>query len=200
MNFLAHLYLSGGVSDVMLGNFIADYVKGKRYENYRPMVQQGILLHRKIDAFTDSHDIVKQSAQKFKPAYGRYASVVIDVIYDHYLAKLWNDYSELPLKNFVNDAHAYLLRHYFSLPAGVKGFLPFLIKSRRLEKYQYFDDLEQSLRIMSNHSSLPAKSLEAIEILEQNYKDIQMEFQCFFDDIRQMVKVELGSEVFKERL
>lgn len=196
MNFLAHLYLSGEISELMLGNFIGDYVKGNKYENYTPKVQQGILLHRKIDAFTDTHDIVKLSAQRFKPAYGRYASVVIDVVYDHYLASLWNNYSAKPLKIFVNDAHYFLIRNYFSLPARVKGFLPFLIKSRRLENYKNLTDLERSLSIMSNHSSLPAKSAEAIHILEHHYADIQKEFQMFFDDIRKMVRIELNKDNF----
>jgi acyl carrier protein phosphodiesterase len=191
MNFLAHLYLSKTFSPLMIGNFIGDYVKGKKYERYLPDVQKGILLHRKIDAFTDTHYLVKQSALRFKPCYQRYASVVTDVVYDHYLATLWNNYSEQSLSEFVDQVHSYLLKNYFSLPAHVKGFLPFLIKSRRLENYQYLWGIEKSLTIMANYSSLPDKSKCALKILEKEYDDLKMEFIDFFYELQQMVNAEM---------
>lgn len=191
MNFLAHLYLSHGINEVMIGNFIGDYVKGKKYESYSPEIQKGIILHRKIDAYTDTHIIVKKSTNRFKPCYDRYASVVIDVIYDHYLAKNWNNYSNENLNEYVNKIHSYLLRHYFSLPARVKGFLPFLIKSRRLENYQFLWGIEKSLSIMANHSSLPEKSACAIKVMTEQYEEIQYEFENYFEQLQNMVKEEL---------
>ena len=191
MNFLAHLFLSGEINHLMIGNFIGDYVKGRQLERYIPEIQQGIKLHRKIDAFTDSHKIVKESTARFKPCYQRYASVVIDVIYDHYLATLWQDYSDVSLTKYVDEVHSYLLRHYFSLPNRVKGFLPFLIKSRRLENYQHLSGIEKSLAIMSNYTSLPAKSECAIKVLEQDYDELKEEFTLFFKDVQDMVQTEL---------
>lgn len=193
MNFLAHLYLSGNNQELMLGNFIGDYVKGKQYEKYPPTVQKGILLHRKIDGFADSHPIVKTSANRFKESYGRYSSVVIDVVYDHYLAQLWNNYSDIPLHQFVSNTHQYFIKNYFKLPNRVKGFLPFLIKTRRLENYKNLEDIEQSLAIMARNTSLPDKSKEAIEVMELHYAALQTEFITFFDEIRTMVNQELVS-------
>ena len=183
MNFLAHLYLSGEPGPLMIGNFIADHVKGKQMERYAPEIQEGIRLHRKIDAFADSHPIVKQSTARFKPCYQRYASVVIDVVYDHFLAKNWNRYSPIPLNTFVSNVHAYLFKRYFTLPNSVKGFLPFLIKSRRLENYQHIWGIERSLSIMSNHSSLPAQSECGIKIMTEQYEEINNEFIAFFEDM-----------------
>ncbi len=177
----------------MIGNFIGDFVKGKKYESYLPEIQKGILLHRKIDAYTDSHPIVKKSSAKFKPCYNRYASVVIDVIYDHYLAKQWTNYSNDTLSDYVDKVHAYLLRNYFSLPTRVKGFLPFLIKSRRLENYQHLWGIEKSLNIMANYSSLPNKSHCAIKVMMEQYDELQDEFETYFDDLRLMVKHELSN-------
>lgn len=192
MNFLAHLFLSGEIRPLMIGNFIADYVKGNQLAKYAPEIQQGIRLHRKIDSFTDSHKIVKVSTIRFKPCYQRYASVVIDVIYDHYLAAQWNQYSSIPLDKFVDDVHSYLLRHYFTLPNRVKGFLPFLIKSRRLENYQHLWGIEKSLAIMSNYSTLPPKSECAIKVLESEYEELKEEFTMFFKDLQTMVQSELA--------
>jgi len=192
MNFLAHIYLSGNNQQIMLGNFIADYVKGNQYEKYAPEVQKGILLHRKIDGFTDKHPIVKQSAQRFKESYGRYSSVVIDVVYDHYLANAWQNYSSVPLGEFVSKTHHYLMKNYFMLPARVKGFLPFLIKSRRLENYKNLQDIERSLAIMAKNTSLPDKSEEAIEVMSNYYPLFEDEFALFFNEIRQMVHAELN--------
>ncbi|WP_282036126.1 ACP phosphodiesterase [Saccharicrinis aurantiacus] len=192
MNFLAHIYLSGNNQQIMLGNFIADYVKGNQYEKYAPEVQKGILLHRKIDGFTDKHPIVKQSAQRFKESYGRYSSVVIDVVYDHYLANAWPNYSSVPLGEFVSKTHQYLMKNYFMLPARVKGFLPFLIKSRRLENYKNLQDIERSLAIMAKNTSLPDKSEEAIEVMSNHYPLFEDEFALFFSEMRQMVHAELN--------
>ncbi|MGQ1787955.1 MULTISPECIES: acyl carrier protein phosphodiesterase [unclassified Saccharicrinis] len=191
MNFLAHIYLSGEPGPLMIGNFIGDYVKGNQLERFSPEIQKGIRLHRTIDAFTDSHEIVKQSTARFKPCYQRYASVVIDVIYDHYLAHNWEKYSSVPLHQYVNQVHAYFFRHYFSLPNRVKGFLPFLIKSRRLENYKYIWGIETSLAIMANYSSLPAKSECAVKVMTEQYDALLDEFTHFFDDVQKMVKVEL---------
>jgi len=101
MNYLAHAYLSGGSDEVLIGNFIGDSVKGKQYLNYRAQVQEGILIHRQIDFFTDNHALVKQCAGHFRQAYGRYSGIVTDVIFDHFLAKYWETWSVIPFPEFV---------------------------------------------------------------------------------------------------
>jgi len=92
MNYLAHLYLSGPSEEIKVGNFIGDYVKGNNYNRYSQKIQKGILMHRQIDSFMDNHPITRQSASIFKTRYKRYSSVVIDIIYDHFLATSWNNY------------------------------------------------------------------------------------------------------------
>lgn len=190
MNFLAHLYLSGNKPLVQVGNFIGDHVKGRDYLKYLPDIQKGILLHRKIDHFTDRHPVVKQSSKRLSVKYGRYAGVIIDVFYDHYLAKNWNEHSNIPLKQFVTDVHKVLLKNYFKLPANVKYFLPFMIKSRRLETYATLEGIERSLNIMSNYSSLPNHTEWAIEQLEEKNDLFNQEFSIFFAEIKVMVENE----------
>ncbi len=198
MNFLAHLYLSGSSADVRMGNFIGDFVKGAQYGRYKPEVQRGILLHREIDSFTDTHPLVKESVLLLKPVYGRYATVAIDLFFDHFLAKDWTQYSTQPLNEYVDEVHKQLLYRYFQLPTAVKQFLPFIIKSRRLEKYKEFDSLERSLEIMSNNSSLPACQVAAIQNLKDNYSVYNELFANFFKDVRK--HVEDSNLRFEERV
>jgi acyl carrier protein phosphodiesterase len=188
MNFLAHLYLSGNHPGVQIGNFIGDFVKGRQHDRFPMPVQSGILLHRQIDHFTDTHPIPRLSANKLRPHYGRYAGVVTDLFYDHYLARNWTRYSEQSLHSFVSQIHKLLIRHYFSLPREVKQFLPFLIKSRRLENYQYAEGIERALTIMANHSSLPSKTKEAMMILRHHDAELEQEFTLFFEELQQMAK------------
>src|SRR5436190_842749 len=87
MNFLAHLYLSGDDADVMTGNFIGDFVRGRNLaEQFGEKIARGIELHRAIDAFTDHHSVVKQSKTRLRPKYGHYSGVIVDIFYDHFLA------------------------------------------------------------------------------------------------------------------
>lgn len=191
MNFLAHLYLSGNNPQVQIGNFIGDHVKGRDYQKYLPDIQKGILLHRKIDHFTDTHPLVKESAKRLKERYGRYAGIVIDVFYDYYLANNWSRYNTVSLSEFVDDAHHVLLRNYFKLPSKVKRFLPFMLKSRRLETYATKEGIDRSLRIMSNYSSLPNHVSWAMQQMDKYNQDFNAEFLAFFDEVKVMVEKEL---------
>ena len=101
MNFLAHAYLSGNNDGILLGNFVADSIKGKQYLDYPSDVGKGILLHRKIDYYTDSHKVFRDSKKRLSAKYGIFSGIIIDIFYDHFLARNWDDYSEVKLKSFV---------------------------------------------------------------------------------------------------
>jgi len=100
MNFLAHLYLSGDNDELKIGNFVADGIHGKPYE-FPPVVQKGIILHRAIDSYTDVHPIFRQGTRRLHPAYHHYAGVIMDIFYDHFLAKNWKNYSDVPLNEYA---------------------------------------------------------------------------------------------------
>jgi len=183
MNFLAHLYLSGEEEKIRLGNFIGDYIKGKKYLGYHPEIQKGILLHRSIDHFTDHHPIVLQSSNRLKKGYKRYSGIVVDMIYDHFLAKNWNEYHIQSIHKFVNQSHEILVKNYLILPQKVKFFLPFLIQSKRLESYARIKGLKSALEIMSRHTSLPNQSDYAINTLLDQYVNFEYEFELFMADL-----------------
>ncbi len=195
MNFLAHLYLSGESEKIMLGNFMADYVKGRKHENYKSEIQKGILLHRSIDFYTDTHPIVSQSGKYFREVYRKYAGVITDLIYDHFLAKNWDMYHEQALPKFVSHCHEVLVKNYLVLPKRVKMFLPFLIQSRRLETYAEIEGLRTALNIMVRHTSLPDKTDSAIDILLENYEALETEFHTFMKDIIAYIEKEKEIEL-----
>ncbi|HCE59101.1 MAG TPA: DUF479 domain-containing protein [Prolixibacteraceae bacterium] len=183
MNYLAHLYLSGNDEKIMVGNFIGDFVKGKMWEKYPARVGQGILLHRRIDSFTDSHPKFIDARMRFKPAFGLYSGIIIDFLYDHYLAKNWNSYSEYNLHQFTKQAHTVLLKNFLRLPAQVQQFLPFLIKNKRLESYATIDGLIEAVGIMSKYSSLPNKPEQLKEIWLKDYQHLEENFTVFMPDL-----------------
>lgn len=194
MNYLAHILLSGDNPDVKIGNFIGDYVKGNQYLKYSEDIQRGILLHRQIDKFTDTHPLVKDSMLIFRPKYRKYAGVIVDVVYDHFLTHNWSKYSDVTLNQFVNETHKLIMRRYFSLPNKIKQFLPYLIRSRRLEAYAEIEGLRKTFHIMSGHTSLPDFSNWAVEQVEENYDLIESQFLPFFDEIREMAANFLNKE------
>lgn len=189
MNYLAHLYLSGPSDGVRLGNFIGDYVKGNRFSLYPPEIRKGILLHRQIDSFMDEHPLSHASAELFRARYTRFSRVIIDVVYDHYLAKNWDKYSDQSLHDFVNEVHKLFITNYFILPPQVRQFLPFLIRSRRMENYQHLSGIEKTLKIMANHTVLPDLSAWAVEQIVKNDRQLQEQFTGFFEDIREMCRL-----------
>jgi len=200
MNYLAHIYLSGDSDEIILGNFIADYVKGNKYLNYPEQVAYGIRLHRSIDLFTDQHDFVKESINILKPGYGRYAGIVTDVFFDHFLAANWNKYSEHTLRQFAKHAHAVFLSNFLLLPFRVKQFLPFLIQHKRLESYAHRESMFQVLEIMSRRTSLPANSEWAMQILNQEYDQFEALFQSFFAEMIEYVETDFGVKISRPQI
>ena len=101
MNFLAHIYLSGSNDNIAIGNFISDSIRGNKYKTFPKEIQKGILLHREIDTFTDAHPIFRQSTKRLHKNYSHYSGVIVDIFYDHYLAKNWSKYSDIPLEEYT---------------------------------------------------------------------------------------------------
>jgi len=195
MNYLAHIYLSGDSDEIILGNFIADFVKGNKYLNYPEQVAFGIRLHRSIDLFTDQHPDVRKCIDLVRPGYGRYAGIVIDVFFDHFLAANWNKYSDYTLRQFSKHAHAVFLSNFMLLPMRVKQFLPFLIQNKRLESYAHRENMVQVLEIMSRRTSLPANSEWAMQILNQEYDQFEALFRSFFAELIEYVETDFDVKI-----
>ena len=188
MNYLAHLFLSGDDEQTMVGNFIGDYVKGRDWSKLPDKIGKGISMHREIDVFTDKHPKFREAKTLFRSEFGLYSGIVIDFLYDHYLAKNWNVYSDLTLRTFAKRSHAVLLKNFRYLPVRVQGFLTFIIQNRRMESYSSITGIVQALKIMSNYTTLPAKSDFVMRTMQVNYDFFDDNFKAFMIDIIQFLK------------
>ena len=183
MNFLAHIYLSGDSDEILVGNFIGDYVKGKEYLQYPLNIRKGIMLHRSIDAFTDRHPITRASKSFVMDKYGKYSGIVVDIFYDHFLANHWSSFSDQPLNRFIHRKYSILNSNFSVFPDGVKLFFPYFVRSNWLEAYATMDGLESVLRRMAYRTSLPEFSDYAIIQLKNNYQSLSNGFVVFFREI-----------------
>ncbi len=195
MNYLAHLYLSGESEKLLVGNFIGDYVKGRKYLQYPDEISRGILLHRHIDSFTDQHELHKAAKMPFKEDFGHYAGIIVDFVYDHFLAKNWYRYSNISLSWFAKWSHSVLLANFKHLPVRVQGFLPFLIQNRRLESYASVEGITQAVKIMGKYSSLPSKSDKMQQALLENRHELEINFEAFMAELINYVRSEFDIEL-----
>lgn len=192
MNFLAHLYLSGNHEEIMVGNFIGDYVKGKEYLYYPEKIRKGIILHRYIDSYTDSHPVTKLSRSHVSEKYGKYSGIIIDIFYDYFLSSEWEKYSPVELGGFVDYSFLTLKKHYYDYPQGIKNWFPNFIRNNWLMKYTTIEGIEEVLHRMSSRTSLPEYTDFAINSLRENEKEMRNEFLEFFVAIRNFVETEHG--------
>jgi len=183
VNYLAHIYLSFDDPQLSLGNFIADRVRGRDYLNYPKRVQQGILLHRAIDAFTDSHTIPRASSKRLHSRYHHYSRVIVDIYYDHFLARLWDNYSGIPLEDYTQDFYALLQDNLNWLPKSIEHMSSYMIRDNWLLNYREFKGLEQVFQGMNRRTSMKSGMDTAVEELELYYSDFEAEFKPFFEDL-----------------
>jgi acyl carrier protein phosphodiesterase len=188
MNFLAHLYLSGSSEKVMVGNFIADFVKGKQIDQFEEEIVEGILLHRKIDAFTDTNEIVSESKNRLREKYRHYSGVLVDIFYDHFLAKDWQAYSPSNLEDFAQNSYNTIIRHQQILPAKVIYMLPYMIKNNWLVSYAELDGIDKVLQGMGRRTNFDSRMEIAVADLRLHYDDFQNEFNLFFPQLEDFAK------------
>jgi acyl carrier protein phosphodiesterase len=189
MNFLAHAYLSGNDENIIVGNFIADHVKGKAVEQYSEQIKTGIKLHRRIDAFTDAHPVVRTSIARLKVDYGRFSGVIVDMFYDHFLAKYWNQYSEIPIRRFTSGIYRVMMKHFMILPPKTRRILPFMMADDWLSGYSRLEGLNMALSGMSRRTNFYSGMEHAVGALKKDYESFRNEFSYFFTDLRQDVNI-----------
>jgi acyl carrier protein phosphodiesterase len=188
MNFLAHIFLSEKDENLMLGNFIADMVKGKQIERFSNEVVRGIKLHRKIDEYTDTHPVVSRSKDRIRKKYRHYAGVVVDMYYDHYLAKYWDDYSQEPLETFVRSAYNVLMKNYVMLPKRAKFILPIMIGSNWLVNYADLKSFKRHMEGIARRTDFESGMEHAVEDLKLYYDDFKKDFEEFFPQLSEYSK------------
>lgn len=188
MNFLAHLYLSGDNEELLVGNFIGDFVKGSQMEHYPNQIQKGIRLHRSIDSFTDTHEVVLESKVRLREKFRHYAPVIVDVYYDHFLARDWSRFSSISLKKYTEDFYETMNNYFSILPKGVIHMLSFMSRDNWLYNYQFIEGIDRALTGMSRRTRFESKMEEASQTLKDHYEAFKDEFYRFFPDLEEHVK------------
>lgn len=194
MNFLAHLFLSGNDHQLRLGNFIADSVKGKTINQFPETVQAGIIFHRAIDSFTDQHAVVNESKVRLRPAFRKYAPVVADVFYDHFLAINWHHYHSTPLEIYASEFYESVQPELDTLPLKIQKMLPFMIAGNWLVSYKTIEGINKVLTGMSKRTTFNSGMEFAAAELQKNYTLYEADFNLFFPELMSF------SEQYKRRM
>ncbi len=194
MNWLAHLFLSRPTIDDRLGNLLADLVKGTNRQNLSPRFNTGIKCHLLIDSFTDRHLIVKRSKNRIDTDYKRYSGVLVDVFYDHILARNWQKYSQVSLSEFTEEIYTSFKNNLEDLPLRSSTIITYMINEKWLDSYYNMSGVEETLirikrRLSDKHSNIfIVRNL--MKQLENQYNNFEEDFNLFFPEIIDYLKSE----------
>jgi len=184
MNFLAHIYLSGDSDLIKIGNFMADGVRGNKYIELHSEIQKGIILHRNIDTFTDAHPIFRKSTKRLHVNYHHFSGVIVDVFYDHFLAKNWSLYSDEKLEVYVANFYDSLATYHDLLTEKAQMMKPYMIEQNWLLSYQTIDGIEKILSQMDNRIKRESNMRFSVLELRLFYNEFEDDFTIFFNDLR----------------
>lgn len=184
MNFLAHAYLSFGDPELITGNLISDFVKGKKKYDYPRMILAGIDLHRAIDQYTDSHPLTREAARVFKPAYGLYSAAFMDIVYDHFLAQDLARENRRSFQEFT--AEVYMVVGSFDpiLPPAFRSIFPYMKQDNWLFNYQFIWGIENSFEGLVQRAAYLTDSRPALGLLTEHYDTLRSAFEEFFPQLR----------------
>lgn len=183
MNYLAHAYLSFGQEEVLVGNFIADFVKGKMLLDYPPAITEGILLHREIDRFTDSYPLVRAGQSYLRPKFGHYSTVITDIYFDYFLGKNWDKFSSQPLEEFIEQTFLILEKNIQYFPERFSKMFYWMRKDNWLLHYSTLEGIQMSLTGLSKRTRFDSKMELAHLALIEHEAEFEVIFFAFFKDL-----------------
>lgn len=184
MNFLAHIYLSGDSDLIKIGNFMADGVRGNKHLELHSDIQKGIILHRSIDTFTDAHPLFRQSTKRLHANYHHFSGVIVDVFYDHFLAKNWHLYSDEKLEDYVATFYESLDTHHELLTEKAQLMKPYMIQQNWLLSYRTIEGIEKILSQMDNRIKRESNMRLSVQELRVFYQEFEDDFTIFFNELR----------------
>jgi acyl carrier protein phosphodiesterase len=183
VNFLTHLFLSGGATELLVGNLMGDFFKGRLDGRFPPGIAQGILLHREIDSFCVQNQHFLRSKRRLDQSFGHYRGVLVDLFYDHFLAANWEDYTDVPYSVFLSDAWRVLREHKEFLPDKLQRIMPFMFKEW-LPSYSTVEGIYATLHRMSRFRLKRANPLwKGADALSRHYEGLYGDFQKFLPEL-----------------
>ncbi|NWK79089.1 ACP phosphodiesterase [Aquitalea sp. LB_tupeE] len=196
MNYLAHLHLAPDNPAARVGNLLGDFLKPSQAGHLPISLQQGMLLHRQIDSHTDSHPLVRQSKNRIAPARRRYAGILVDIFYDHFLARHWTSFSSMPLADFTARSYAELQAHRQWLPPRLLDILPRMQAQDWLGSYAATEGIAVVLHGFSRHRIRRDNPVaHGIDDLLQHYAALETDFLAFYPQLQQAVQQGFGLAV-----
>lgn len=191
MNYLAHAYLSFGNADILVGNMISDFVKGKQKFAYSEGIQKGIGHHRMIDTFTDAHDATHEAKQFFKSAVGLYAGAFVDVVYDHFLALDETQHTEQQLEVFTIKTYHSLDAYIDVMPQRFALMFPYMKSQNWLYNYRTIDGINKSFGGVVRRAVYLNNSIAAFDAFLKHYNELKECYKAFFPDVKKWAKTNL---------
>lgn len=183
MNFLAHFLLSGNNRNIIIGNYLGDFVKGRKIEELSTEIQKGIILHREIDQFTDNHPQVKETVQLLRPYFQKYSGVVSDIFFDHFLARHWSKYHQKELHVFAESIYQILSSHKSKLPERAIRFYNYMIAHNILLYYREIEGIQYVMDGMAHRAKYDSNFEKSVEVLENHYQEIEKYFLNFMPQL-----------------
>jgi len=193
MNYLAHLHLGGQLPAQLLGSLYGDFVKGRLQGQFSPQIESAIQLHRSIDCFTDSHPRVGQALSRFSLTRRRYAGIVLDVFFDHCLARDWALYADQPLEHFTSQVYRVLAAEP-QLPGRLAQIAPWMAADDWLGSYREFEVMGQVLRGISRRLTQPEALGFAMQELRELYEPLSQDFSEFYPQLQAFAQDQLHTQ------
>jgi acyl carrier protein phosphodiesterase len=190
MNYLAHLYLSDSDPGSLVGSLMGDFVKGRVGDEFEPSLRQGILLHRRVDAFTDSHPLTRRSKARISPQFRRYAGILVDIFFDHFLATEWSRWSDTPLDEFASAVYGILGERQETFPERMQRSMHYMVSNRLLQSYCDIEGVHHALRGIETRLRRPSRLGDSVSELEENYRLFRSDFEQFFPVLIDYVETE----------
>jgi len=188
VNYLAHLYLSDGDPESLIGSLMGDFVKGRVDAGLPASLRRGIRIHRSVDSFTDAHAVFGRSRRRIRPEFRRYSGILVDLYYDHFLARQWSRYSDVPLEEFSQAVYRVLQEHQHGFPPSMRRSMSYMVRNRLLQSYRELDGIEHALRGIETRLKRPSHLHQAIVDLEENHQALAEDFMAFFPDLIRFVR------------
>jgi acyl carrier protein phosphodiesterase len=183
MNYLAHFHLAGEDPELLAGGLLGDFLRGPVPEDLSPGLRLGVLLHRRIDAFTDAHPVTARSRGRFQPPFRRYAGILVDLFYDHCLARDWSAHAPAPLAEFARAVYARLHARQAEWPPLMQRGIAYMIANDLLCSYGELEGVGRALRGISGRLRRANPLADALPELECHAEGLAEDFAAFFPDV-----------------
>jgi len=183
MNYLTHLFLAEDTEESVIGNLLGDFVKGRLNDSYSPEIIKGIRTHRRVDYFTDTHEIVKKTKKLISDERSKYSGVLVDIFFDYFLTLNWDKFSDTDFDTFIEKSYKILLKYQDIYPKKGKILIPRIVQKDWLRKYGDYEGLSLVFDRLSERVKRDNPLRGSESELRGNYSEMEESFNLFFPEL-----------------